>query len=187
MYRLLITYLLALTGSISLIAPAYSFTTLFCKNTPTQSYQTPYATNRQLIKEVVHLDCSTLRISEVGVDSVSEVGIDIDITNWYKVTIEGMGLGLRLASVNMITIACPTVRAKALGVEQFFNENKQGKVKTRNGVTKFRGVKASAAIMVGLDFGLFVNKKGGICTLFGAEALAIGAGVSISKMTVTKR
>ncbi len=169
--KLLITTALLITG-FSLQAS----TVLFCHQDEFGSYDNTHI----VLNDYLNLRCSSHRLEGFNEETQSGLGFDDD---YYNVTIQGKGLGIRVTSIEGLMITCPTVRRKALGLEEF--TNKRGKVK--KGVTKLHGVKVAASALVGVDVGLFVNGKGGICLLKGITFGSIGLGISGAKMEVTRR
>jgi hypothetical protein len=158
---------------------SHAFVELFCTGSASPAdYEDDNSFNRTaVIKELVNLTCVTPKI-----DMHQTTGLGVSHT--YKVTIEGVGLGLRAAWYEMNTIICPTVRSSALGVDFFYN--KRGKKKA--GVQHFYGIKASAeALIGGGDAAVFANGTGGVCVLAGVQIMGLGAGISVPKITFERK
>lgn len=176
-----------LLGLIAFSTTTHASIILYCEPTNGYSNDTlyyPEANTHILLKEKVSLDCSSHRLKDIDVSSEYDSGIDLDFDNdYFKVDIEGMGLGLRYTGLEGIMISCPTIKRDAMGVKEY--TNKKGEVK--EGTTVLKGLKASASVMFGADVGAFVSKKGGTCLLTGFNNMSIGVGVSGAKMTVKTR
>lgn len=100
----------------------------------------------------------------------------------YFVTLEGYGLAAGGVAVSGISITCPNVRNKALGVESFTN----WRGKKKKGILKFAGVNAEATAILGGDAGVFMNRNGGICAIAGLTAFGVGFAVDGLVMTIEK-
>jgi hypothetical protein len=176
---------LLIIGTLGVSSNSRAAVTLLCAldTTPDQGwgmddeYNRNTSVNHQylFLERVTDLNCISPKITNESTTGVGE-------KDEYSVQIEGFGLGIRIAAMEALTIVCPTVRARALGVETFVN--KRGKIK--KGAETFYGVKATAAMAIGVDGAVFANNKGGICVLVGAQLAGFGAGVSFPKITFEK-
>lgn len=115
-------------------------------------------------------------VMEEGFECVTAKG------HGYSVTFEGYGFAVGGELVTGLSITCPNVRHRALGVESFINS----RGKTKKGVMKFVGVKAEGIFLVGATAGVFMNKNGGMCTVEGLSAFGIGGAVDGLVMTIEK-
>lgn len=158
---------LLLLGSVS----TFAATTLFCSAV---TYDRAFDLNyHAFIKGKMELDCASIKY-----DKDADTGLSPK--NKFKVTISNTGIGFFGASQEGLTIICPTVRAKALGLDSFINKNGM----TKKGITELYGVRASAGFIVGADAAVFASKGGGFCALVGVNGVSMGALAAGAKMTV---
>jgi len=141
MKKFALTLLLVLTSSKAFAAPE-----LFCryqvKNSPVDNYTAG-------VKDKLEGNCKDLH------------------GNQYRLAFEGIGLGLRLNTIELFTLSCPLVRKSILTSHSF------------------RGLRVSASYLIGADVAILSNQNLGFCLLTGVVGGA-GASVTIDKMSVYK-
>ena len=101
---------------------------------------------------------------------------------FYRLEIFGAGALFSGAMTEGFVVTCPDVRERAFGVKKFVNR----RGKTKRGVTKFYGLKAEAAVIVGTTAGVVVNRNGGACILAGGSLISFQAGLYGVRMEFTK-
>ncbi len=95
-------------------------------------------------------------------------GLELTSEN-VDMSLEGIGMGFRWTALEGIMIHCPLVTS----VDRLIK-------------TPFFGVKVAAAVAVGVDVGVFSNKRAGVCALSGFQVGSIGAGISGARMTFSR-